>query len=150
MLLAHNYEFGDDKPNYLSESVNRYTKPNVNPNDNIENKISNQLLKKSNYKFGTNNEPWNTTQKRVYTPKYAENNKTNNDLVKINFILGDDKLDFKSINIKTYQNHPCQFVPVDKNLINDLRSHHYNLGNYNNPLTTQNLVDYKDRSNNIL
>ena len=144
MLRAHNYEFGDDKPNYLSEAASRYTKPNINPNDNIENKISNQLLQKSNYKFGTDNEPWNTTQKRSYTPKYADNDKSNNDLVKTNFILGDDKPDFKSINSQTYQSHPYQFVPVHKNLIDDLRSHHYNLGNYNNPLTTQNQVDYKD------
>ena len=144
MLRAHNYEFGDDKPNYLSEAASRYTKPNINPNDNIENRISNQLLQKSNYKFGTNNEPWNTTQKRSYTPKYAENDKTAPNLKKTNFILGDDKPDFKSINSQTYKSHPYQFVPVDKNLINDLRSHHYNLGNYNNPLTTQNQIDFKD------
>ena len=98
ILRSHNYEFGDDKPNYLSEAASRYTKPNVNPNDHMENRISNQLLQKSNYQFGTNNEPWNTTQKRSYTPKYAENDKTNPDLVKTNFILGDDKPDFKSIN----------------------------------------------------
>lgn len=44
MLRAHNYEFGDDKPNYISEAADRYTKPNVNPND--LNKVNNQLLQK--------------------------------------------------------------------------------------------------------
>ena len=144
MLRAHNYEFGDDKPNYISEAASRYTKPNVNPNDMTQNRISNQLLQKSNYQFGNNNEPWNTTQKRSYTPKYSENDKTNPDLVKTNFILGDDKPDFKSINSQTYKSHPYQFVPVDKNLINDLRSHHYKLGNVTDPLMTQNQVDFKD------
>ena len=144
MLRAHSYEFGDDKPNYLSEAASRYTKPNINLNDNNENRISNQLLQKSNYKFGTDHEPWNTTQKSSYTPKYSENDKTSPDLVKTNFILGDYKPDFKSISSQTYKSHPYQFVPVDKNLINDLRSHHYNLGNYNNPLTTQNQIDFKD------
>ena len=144
MLRAHNYEFGDDKPNYISEAADRYTKPKINPNDIAQNRISNQLLQKSNYQFGNNNEPWNTTQKRSYTPKYSENDKTNPDLVKTNFILGDDKPDFKSINSQTYKSHPYQFVPVDKNLINDLRSHHYKLGNVTDPLMTQNQVDFKD------
>ena len=33
MLRAHNYNFGDDKPNYLSETAARFTKPEINPND---------------------------------------------------------------------------------------------------------------------
>ena len=144
MLRAHNYEFGDDKPNYLSEAASRYQKPNLNPDDIIGNKINNQLLQKSNYKFGTDNEPWNTTQKRSYTPKYADNDLKNIDLEKTNFILGDDKPDFKSINSQTYKSHPYQFVPVDKNLINDLRSHHYKLGNINDPLISQSQADFKD------
>ena len=101
MLRAHNYEFGDDKPNYISEAADRYTKPNVNPND--LNKVNNQLLQKSNYNFGSNNEPWNTTQKRSYTPKYVENDKNNIDLSRSNFVFGDDKPDFKSINSQTYK-----------------------------------------------
>ena len=144
MLRAHNYEFGDDKPNYISEAASRYTNPRYNPRDNIENRISNQLLQKSNYQFGNNNEPWNTTQNRSYTPKYADNDKKDINLAKTNFILGDDKPDFKSINSQTYKSHPYQYVPVDKNLVNDLRSHHYVLGNNDNPLQTQNQIDFKD------
>ena len=143
MLRAHNYEFGDDKPNYLSEAASRYTNPGVIPNRN-ENKINNQLLQKSNYQFGNNDEPWNTTQKRSYTPKYAENDKNEMNVGKSNFIFGDDKPDFKSINSQTYKSHPYQFVPVDQKLIKDLRSHHYTLGHNDNPLMTQHQVDYKD------
>ena len=143
MLRAHNYEFGDDKPNYLSEAASRYTNPGVIPNRN-ENKINNQLLQKSNYQFGNNDEPWNTTQKRSYTPKYAENDKNEMNAGKSNFVFGDDKPDFKSINSQTYKSHPYQFVPVDQKLIKDLRSHHYTLGHNDNPLMTQHQVDYKD------
>ena len=144
MLRAHNYEFGDDKPNYLTEHLDRYTKPEINPNDLNQNKINNQLLQKSNYHFGSNNEPWNTTQKRSYTPKYAENDKANNDLSKSNFVFGDDKPDFKSINNETYKSLPYSYVPVDQNLVKDLRSHHYQLGRNNDPLMTQYIADYKD------
>ena len=146
MLRAHSYEFGDDKPDYISEAASRYTKPNINPNDLNENRINNQLLQKSNCNFGSNNEPWNTTQKRSYTPKYVENDKNNIDLSKSNFVFGDDKPDFKSINNQTYKSHPYQFVPVDQNFVNDLRSHHYQLGRNDaeDPLMTQYLVDYKD------
>jgi hypothetical protein len=143
MLRAHNYEFGDDKPNYLSEAASRYTNPGVIPNRN-ENKINNQLLQKNNYQFGNNDEPWNTTQKRSYTPKYAENDKNEMNPGKSNFVFGDDKPDFKSINSQTYKSHPYQFVPVDQKLIEDLRSHHYTLGHNDNPLMTQHQVDYKD------
>ena len=31
MPRSHNYEFGDDKTNYISEASSRYTNPNVNP-----------------------------------------------------------------------------------------------------------------------
>ena len=145
LLRAHNYEFGDDKPNYISEAASRYTNPGINPN-NSNNRINNQLLQKTNYQFGNNDEPWNTTQKRSYTPKYTENEKNDINIKKSNFVFGDDKPDFKSINNQTYKSHPYQFVPVDQKLVDDLRSHHYSLGNNNNPLMTQHQVDYKDPS----
>ena len=33
-LRAHNYEFGDDKPDYISETAAKYTKPDMNLNKN--------------------------------------------------------------------------------------------------------------------
>ena len=44
-LRAHNYEFGDDKLDYISENKYRYSKPVINPEERLQNKISNE------YKF---------------------------------------------------------------------------------------------------
>ena len=146
MLRAHNYNFGDDKPNYLSETAARFTRPKVDPKDANENKISNQLLQKSHYVFGNSNDPWNTTQKRSYTPKVSDNDRFRKNLTSTNFKLGDDKPQFKSVNNEVYIQHPYQFTPVDKNHVNYLRAHHYQFGKSDLPsqLMTQNQVDFKD------
>ena len=148
MLRAHNYNFGDDKPNYLSETAARFTKPNVNPSDLNKNKISNQLLQQSHYVFGNSNDPWNTTQKRSYTPKVSDNDRFKKNLTSTNFKLGDDKPTLRSINNEVYVQHPYQFTPVDKNHVNYLRAHHYQFGKSDLPsqLMTQNQVDFKDPS----
>ena len=144
MLRAHNYEFGDDKPNYLSETAARFTKPEINPKE--ENKISTQLLQQSHYVFGNSTDPWNTTQKRSYTPKIADNDKYKKNLMKTNFKFGDDKPNLKSMNSEAYIEHPYQYKPLDKTHMNYLRSHHYQFGKSDLPsqLMTQNQVDYKD------
>jgi hypothetical protein len=111
----------------------------------MQNKISNELLQKTNHNFGNDREPWNSTNEASFTPKYIpEQEKTNINLVKTNFILGDTKPDYNTINSQTYKRFPSQFVPVDKNLLIDLQSHHYKLGNASEPLITQNKVDYQD------
>jgi hypothetical protein len=146
MLRAHNYNFGDDKPNYLSETAARFTKPEINPNDDNKNKFSTQLLQQSHYVFGNSTDPWNTTQKRSYTPKISDQDKLTKDLTKTNFKFGDDKPQLKSMNSEAYVEHPYQFKPVDKNLIDYLRAHHYQFGKSDLPLDpwTQYQVDYKD------
>ena len=146
MLRAHNYEFGDDKPNYLSETASRFTKPTLGTQENNKNKISNQLLQKSHYVFGNSTDPWNTTQKRSYTPKISDIDKHRNNLRQTNFKFGDDHPELKSINDTTYVQHPYQYKPVDKAQNDYLRSHHYQFGKYDYPsqLKTQNQVDYKD------
>ena len=144
-LRAHNYEFGDDKLDYISENKYRYSKPVINPEERLQNKISNQLLQKTNYNFGNDKESWSSTSGRAFTPKnIPEEEKKNINLVRTNFILGDTKPDYNTINTQTYRSYPCQFVPVDKNLLVDLQSHHYKLGNNSDPLITQNKVDYQD------
>ena len=146
-LRAHNYEFGDDKLDYLSENADRFRKPLINKDERMKNKISNQLLQKSNYKFGNDKQPWNSTSESIFTPKYIPDEEKNNiNLVKTNFILGDNRPDYNTINSQTYKPLPYQYVPVDKNLLKDLRAHHYKLGNNNNPLLTQNQVDFQDPS----
>ena len=144
-LRAHNYNFGDDKLDYISENKFRFSKPVINPEERLQNKISNELLQKTNHNFGNDKEPWNSTNERAFTPKYIpEEDKKNINLVKTNFILGDTKPDYNTINSQTYKSFPSQFVPVDKNLLVDLQSHHYKLGNNSEPLITQNKVDYQD------
>ena len=146
-LRAHNYEFGEDKPDYISETKYRFAKPVVNPEEQKSNKISNQLLQKTNHNFGNDKEPWNSTSERIFTPKYIpEEDKNNINLVKTNFVLGDTKPDYNTINSQTYKSFPSQYVPVDKSLLIDLQSHHYKLGNNSDPLVTQHQVDFQDPS----
>ena len=146
MLRAHNYNFGDDKPNYLSETADRFRKPNVNPKEDNKNKISTQLLQQSHYVFGNSTDPWNTTQKRSYTPKVADSDKFHKNLTQTNFKFGDDKPQKKSMYNEAYIEHPYQYKPVDKSLMNYLRGHHYQFGKSDLPsqLMTQNQVYYKD------
>ena len=146
-LRSLNYEFGDDKPDYISETKFRFSQPKINPEERLQNKISNQLLQKSNHNFGNDKEPWNSSNQRAFTPKYIpEEEKKNINLVKTNFILGDTKPDYNTINIQTYKSFPCQFVPVNKDLLKDLQAHHYKLGNVKDPLVTQHQVDFQDPS----
>ena len=146
-LRAHNYEFGDDKPDYISETKYRFAKPVINPEEQKTNRISNQLLQKTNHNFGNDKEPWNSTSERIFTPKYIpEENKNNINLVKTNFVLGDTKPDYNTINSQTYKSFPSQYVPVDKSLLTDLQSHHYKLGNNSDPLITQHQSDFQDPS----
>ena len=98
-LRAHNYEFGDDKLDYISENKYRYSKPVINPEERLQNKISNELLQKTNHNFGNDKDPWNSTNEYVFTPKYIpQEEKKNINLVKTNFILGDTKPDYNTIN----------------------------------------------------
>ena len=144
MLRAHNYEFGDDKTNYLSETASRFTKPILSPKE--DNKISTQLLQQSHYVFGNSTDPWNTTQKRSYTPKVSDGHNFGKNLRKTNFKFGDDKPELKSMNSDIFVKHPYQYKPVDKAHTMYLRSHHYQFGKSDLPsqLMTQNQFDYKD------
>lgn len=143
MLRSHNYEFGDDKPDYISEAKFRYQKPVVGPLDKQKN-LSTADLQKNHYVFGNSTEPWNTTQKRSYTPKMADNQRETKDLTRTNFILGDDASPLQSINNQIYVEHPYQYKPVDPKYLEDLRSHHYQFGKYPSDPLTQYRVDYQD------
>jgi len=71
-LRAQNYELGTDKPDYVSEFAAKYTKPNMDLNKG-PNRVSTAMLQQSHYVFGTSPAPWNTTHRRAYTPKKADN-----------------------------------------------------------------------------
>ena len=121
-LRSQNYEFGTDKPDYISETAAKYTKPDMNLNKNGQNRVSTAMLQQSHYVFGTNNVPWVTTHRRAFTPKKAYTKMMNKNLAKTNFVLGDDEPTIKSVNEEVYIRHPLQKNPIDKKLLNDLRS----------------------------
>ena len=127
-LRSQNYEFGTDKPDYISEAAAKYTKPNMNMNKNGPNRVSTAMLQQSHYVFGTNNVPWTTTHRRAFTPKKAFTKMANKNLSKTNFVLGDDEPTIKSVNEEVYVKHPLQKNPMDKKLLNDLRTHHFEFG----------------------
>ena len=145
-LRSQNYEFGTDKPDYISETSDKYRKPNITDCNPKQNKVSTALLQQSHYKFGTQSAPWQTTQRREFTPKKADNKLYTKNLTKTNFILGDDEPTLKSINEEVYVEHPIRSNPIDKKLLNDLRTHHFQLGKDDVPDQhyTQNQVTYQN------
>ena len=145
-LRAQNYELGTDKPDYISETAAKYTKPNMDLNKNGPNRVSTAMLQQSHYVFGTSNAPWNTTHRRAFTPKRADTKMITKNLTKTNFVLGDDEPTIKSVNEEVYVKHPLQHNPMDKKLLNDLRSHHFEFGKDEvpNQHVTQNQITYQN------
>ena len=145
-LRATNYVLGDEKPNYLSETAEKYTIPPLNPNAlKNQQKISTAELQQSHYVFGTDKVPWVTTQKVAYTPKKVDNKLYTKNLTKTNFTLGDAEPTLKSVNQETFVRHPLSINPLNKELIADLRNHHFAFGNddYPSELTTVHKQTYR-------
>ena len=145
-LRTQNFQFGTDKPDYLSETAAKYIIPSSNFEENKQNKVSTAMLQQSHYVFGNHNVPWNTTNRREFTPKKADITRGTKDLTRTNFILGDDKPTIKSVNEDTFVRHPLQKNQIDKKLLNDLRSHHFEFGRDEvpNQHVTQNQITYKN------
>jgi len=147
-LRAHNFQFGTDKPDYLSETSAKYIMPAINKdsNNNNQNKVSTAMLQQSHYVFGNNIVPWTTTNRREFTPKKADNKRETKDLTRTNFVLGDDRPVIKSVNEETFIKHPVQQNLMDKKLLNDLRSHHFDFGKDEvpNQHITQNQLVYQN------
>jgi hypothetical protein len=141
-----NYQLGTDQPDYISETAAKYTKPNLDANKNGPNRVSTAMLQQSHYVFGNSNIPWNTTHRRAFTPKRAETHIIKKNLTKTNFVLGDDEPTIKSVNEEIYVKHPLQKNPMDKKLLNDLRTHHFDFGRDEvpNQHVTQNQITYKN------
>ena len=121
-LRATSYVLGNDKPDYTSETAARFTKPEISKDMYGPKTISTAQLQQSHYVFGTNNDPWVTTQQASYVPKSIEQKLYSKNLTKTNFILGDDKPTLKSVNQETFVRHPVVAREVDKELAADLRS----------------------------
>ena len=145
-LRTQNFQFGTDKPDYLSETAAKYIIPHINKDDNKQNKVSTAMLQQSHYVFGNYNIPYNTTHRREFTPKKADNQRQVKDLTRTNFILGDDKPTTKSVNEEVFIKHPIQPNLMDKKLLNDLRSHHFEFGKDEvpNQHITQNQLTYQN------
>jgi len=151
-LRSQNFEFGTDKPDYLSETAAKYILP-PQTNENNKQNISTAMLQQSHYVFGKDNVPWNTTHRREFTPKKADNERQIKDLTRTNFVLGDDRPTIKSVNEEVFVRHPIQPNLMDKKLLNDLRSHHFEFGKDDvpnqhiteNQRSYQNPNRYKDR-----
>ena len=145
-LRSQNFEFGTDKPDYLSETAAKYIIPKFDTEGNKQNKVSTAFLQQSHYVFGTSNAPWNTTHRREFTPKKADNQKYTKDLTRTNFVLGDDKPTIKSVNEEVYIKHPLQSNNLDQKLLSDLRTHHFEFGKDDvpNQHVTQNQLTYQN------
>ena len=143
-LRSQNFEFGTDKPDYLSETAAKYIIP---PRiENNKQNVSTAMLQQSHYVFGNNNVPWNTTHRREFTPKKADNQRQVKDLTRTNFVLGDDRPTMKSVNEEVFIRHPIQPNLLDKKLLNDLRSHHFEFGKDDvpNQHVTENQIAYQN------
>jgi hypothetical protein len=146
-LRSTSYVLGDDKPTYLSEAAEKYQIPQQAQHTAIpEHKISTAQLQQSHYVFGNHNEPWVTTQRMAYVPKQVEHKRFTKNLTKTNFTLGDAEPTLKSVNQETFIRHPLSAKPINKDLSNDLRKHHFTFGNddYPTQLTTMHKQTYKD------
>jgi hypothetical protein len=119
-LREHNYILGNHKPDYKSETHSKYLIPSKTGRS--QQTISTHDLQKSHHVFGNFENPWTTTSQTSYFSKDVENKKYSKDLTKTNFVLGEDRPDFKSISQSVYV--PLGLVKNDgtQERSNDLRS----------------------------
>ena len=143
-LRSQNYNLGNEKTDYLTEMAAKYTKPIINPDDKMKNAISTSALQQSHYVFGTQGTNWNTTHRVSYTPKKADVELQHKNLIGTNFSLGDAEPTLKSVNQEVYVRHPLVSNPLNKELIDDLRSHHFDFGKDYIPMNTVNNIAYQD------
>jgi hypothetical protein len=121
-LRNHNYVLGNDVPDYKSEAHANYIAP-VGSHLRNENKISTHELQKSHYMFGNNSDPWATTSQASFYPKDTmQNKKFTKDTSKTNFILGEDRPDFKSVSQQTFIHHKYTKNNEINEISQDLRS----------------------------
>ena len=143
-LRSQNYNFGNEKTDYLTEMASKYTKPIIDPKNRLKQSVSTSDLQQSHYVFGTQGANWNTTHRVSYTPKKADVELQHKNLIKTNFILGDEEPTLKSVNQEVYVRHPLVSNPLNKELIEDLRSHHFDFGKDNIPMNTVNNIAYQN------
>lgn len=142
-LRSHNHKLGSDRIEYLSETHNRFSKPQSNDNPISRQLISTAALQQSHYKFGNDPSSFSTTTHTSYNPKSLSVKYLTKDLTKTNFVLGSDRPGLQTSNNESYIKHEVKGVTQEnKFLSNDLRKHHYTLGNDNIPMNSLSRQDY--------
>ena len=104
------------------------------------------MLQQIHYQFRNSNVPWNTTHRREFAPKKADNQRQVKYLTRTNFVFGDDRPTVKSVNEEVFIKHQIQPNLMDKKLLNDLSSHHFEFGKDDvpNKHITQNQLTYQN------
>lgn len=142
-LTKTNFKFGDDVPDYLPEYNDRYRKPR--PHTAMPNKINTGYLQKSNFNLGNDNNPWSTTHFDNYVPKPLNYTQAfDPKLSQSNFKFGDDKPTETSVYQDTYTKKPINVNCLNKELVKDLRRHHFNFGNNEPDMQTLYNQDYQE------
>ena len=153
-LRGSNYEAGNDKLTYISENAGKYTKPVLNYDELKKTKLQTEEntknLRSGHFDLGTENIPWNSSNRAQYTPKKIDNNRYNSELNNLirqgNFPKPEENRDFLSESISSYNKKPLTNNRVSNEFRDNLRRNHFDFGdkNSNADMNTVNRVDYKD------
>lgn len=147
-LRSHNHKLGNAMPEYLSETQHKFSKPVLDANILGKQNISTKELQRSHYQFGNDNVNYSTTMQSSYIPKIQGVKFFSKDLTRTNMILGTDNPDMKSSFTTAFVRHDIKPIShANKDLANDLRRHHFQLGNENPNKISINQQDYQDHSN---
>ena len=153
-LRGSNYDMGNDKLTYISENAGKYTRPILNYEELKQTKLQTEEntknLRSGHFDLGTENIPWNTSNRDQYTPKKIDNNRYNSELNNLikkgNFQKYEENRDFKSETMDSYNKKPLENNRVSDEFRNNLRRNHFDIGdnNSNTDMNTVNRIDYKD------
>lgn len=144
VLRSHNHKMGFDRPEYLSETHSKFSKPRNGADSVQKSSISTAELQQSHYKFGSDQSNFTTTSQTSYVPKVNDAKLITKNLTKTNFILGSDNPSMKSSFSTSFVKHNLPYTSnIDlHSLSNDLRKHHFSLGNDNSALNSLSRQDF--------
>lgn len=144
VLRSHNHKMGFDRPEYQSETHSKFSKPKHCADSVQKSNISTAELQQSHYKFGSDQSNFTTTSQTSYVPKINDTKLFSKNLTKTNFVLGSDNPSMKSSFSTSYVKHnlPVAVSSDSHTLSNDLRKHHFSLGNDISSLNSLSRQDY--------
>ena len=146
-LRSHNHKLGYDNIEYISETQSRFSKPSNSKDLAYGKNISTAELQQCHYKFGNDTNNFQTTSQLSFTPKDVGVKLMTKDLTKTNFILGSESAPLQSSSSSSYvKHHVTQRSQENKELSNDLRNHHYTLGNNTDKKISISQQDFRSHS----